>query len=610
MKKLKVLLTNAPKFSLKEFSKKTNLIRSYTLYPPIQLATIAGATMKKVEDVEIEILDIEYEIMKYFKENEKSKYSADEYMKKILNAKLDSYKPDLVGITVVFSPSHTNTFIIANLVKEKNSNIKVVCGGNHATFAYKRMLNECSNLDFVFLYEGDNTFPLFINYLNGKIKFEELRGIAWLDKDSNEPKLSPYAPMIEDLDKLPIPSWDKIPLKEYQKYGRMGNIQRYGNEDLPSYVMQTVRGCVASCTFCSVRNFYGKGVRSLSADRVLKEIDHLYNDLGITQLEIMDDDFTYDKKRTLEICNGLAKRNYDLQWNLKNGVRLGTLNDEVVGALVSAKCRLISIGAESGNDSTLAIVRKPLSVKMLFEKSQIFHKHPDLYVVGNWIVGFPWEDWNDILNTFKVCKEVSFDWNNMFKFQPLAGTPEFNKLDQKSQETFDFDALEYNPVLRHHKEDKYLNELKNTDKTVSGEDELARKISELVYLKNLEINMLDNKNLHGKKIDSWVETKNGKLHYNHKVPQNLDRAIKDFEMIVGSIKRDHAVAYYSLAKAYRYKGEEKLVQKNLNKVQEILTDPRNIDWINYFNKLVPQNELAGLKYWPQVKEKFQDKLSL
>ena len=107
-----------------------------------------------------------------------------------------------------------------------------------------------------------------------------------------------------------------------------------------------------------------------------------------------------------------------------------------------------------------------------------------------------------------------------------------------------------------------------------------------------------------------LETKNGKLHYNHKVPQNLDRAIKDFEMIVGSIKRDHAVAYYSLAKAYRYKGEEKLVQKNLNKVQEILTDPRNIDWINYFNKLVPQNELAGLKYWPQVKEKFQDKLSL
>jgi hypothetical protein len=49
--------------------------------------------------------------------------------------------------------------------------------------------------------------------------------------------------------------------------------------------MQTVRGCVASCTFCSVRSFYGKGVRAISAKRFLSEIDYLYNDLGIKVYE-------------------------------------------------------------------------------------------------------------------------------------------------------------------------------------------------------------------------------------------------------------------------------------------------------------------------------------
>ena len=69
-----------------------------------------------------------------------------------------------------------------------------------------------------------------------------------------------------------------------------------------------------------------------------------------------------------------------MQWNLKNGIRLGTINDEVMHALVGAKCRVMSIGVESGNDTTLAIVRKPLSIKMLYEKSEIIRKYPKMYV--------------------------------------------------------------------------------------------------------------------------------------------------------------------------------------------------------------------------------------
>ena len=72
MKKLKVLLTNAPKFNLDEFNKDHNLLGAYSLYPPVQLTTIAASTMKKVDDIEIEILDLEYEILKYFKEYKES----------------------------------------------------------------------------------------------------------------------------------------------------------------------------------------------------------------------------------------------------------------------------------------------------------------------------------------------------------------------------------------------------------------------------------------------------------------------------------------------------------------------------------------------------------
>ena len=82
-----------------------------------------------------------------------------------------------------------------------------------------------------------------------------------------------------------------------------------------------------------------------------------------------------------------------------------------------------------------------------------------MYVLGNWIIGFPWEDDKQLMNTFKVAKDVAFDWNSFSLFQPLPGTPEFNKLDKKSQEDFDFDAVNYQPVFQAHAAQKYKNEI-------------------------------------------------------------------------------------------------------------------------------------------------------
>ncbi len=613
MKKLKVLLTNAPGLDLKRFDREHNKIRGYGLSPPIQLTTIAGSVLKKVKDVEVDILDLELDIRKFFIENKESPLSPRELMKKKIVDKMDEFQPDLVGMTVVFSPSHNNTLDIADIVKEKNPSTQVVCGGIHATFAYQRILEKCLNMDFIFLYEGDNTFPLFLEYLQGKTKFEALKGIAWFDKTLNEVKLSSYAPLVHDLDEIPRPSWDLVPLKEYQKYGFIAAVQRFGNENLPTYSMQTVRGCVAACTFCSVRGFYGKGVRSYSAKRVLQDIDYLYNELGIKQLEIVDDDFTHDRERALEICNELTKRNYDLVWNLRNGIRLGTINEEVMHALVTSKCRYIAIGVESGNDRTLAIIKKPLSEKMLYRKSEIFNRYPEVYVAANFIIGFPFESDEELMNTFKVAEDLGFDWNTFNPFRPLVGTPEFQKLDKESQnkviDNQDSDYMMIFEATRKQKSEEeaigYKNEIERQMEEALQHPEEGGNFEEpakgyehnvidiLIYTKNLEINFLKNKNLTGKFFDKYLENDKGKYRVICNKKQNLDRTIRDFKGVLTFIKKDHAIAHYCLAKAYSYKGKGKLVKQHMNKVSEILT--QNKSWIKYFDQLVPKDEMNYLK---------------
>ena len=131
------------------------------------------------------------------------------------------------------------------------------------------------------------------------------------------------------------------------------------------------------------------------------------------------------------------------------------------------------------------------------------------------------------------------------------------------------------------------------------------KISKLAYMKNLEINLLENKNLTGRIVDTSVETNKGKYYHKTIVPRNLDRAIRDYDAILRFVQKDHIIAYYCLAKAYSYKGDGKLVQKNMNKVQELLADPQNKEWLEYFDKLVPKKEINELKNFSK-KKTFQE----
>ena len=576
---MKILLTNAPALDLERFDIAFNKTRGYSLYPPISLTTLAASVLEKVDNSDVQVLDLEFEIMKFYQENENSDISPPDFVKKIMLEKLELHKPDCIGISTMFSISHNNTIEMAKIAKEYNPNIKIINGGNHSTFAYKKILAECREIDYIFLYEADTTLPIYLNFLKGNLTKKDLKGVAWFDDEKNEVTISSYAPTIHDLDALPTPKWDLVPLNKYQKYGRMGSVNSFGDENKSSYVMQTVRGCVASCCFCSVRSFYGKGVRARSAKKVLEEIDYLYNEMGIQQLEIVDDDFSFDKERTLEVCNGLIERNYDMVWNLLNGIRLGTINDEIMEALAKSKCKLISIGVESGNDSTLAIVRKPLSISMLRKKNQIIRRHPEVYVKGNFIVGFPFETDEQLMNTYNIAEEMEFDWNIFSTFKPLPGTPMFQEIDKQSQEDFDFNSVKNDFQF------SMLREVKVTQKAAAdlsmmhgSPEELEKeqkkldykgdeKISKQAYRKNLEINFIKNPNLNGR---------------------DIHRAIRDFTGILRFIDKEHGIARYCLDKAYRKLKDQKKIDENLLALDVILSN--NEEWVKIFKDMLSNDE--------------------
>ncbi|MDP6926293.1 MAG: hypothetical protein QGG84_04310, partial [Rhodospirillales bacterium] len=76
--------------------------------------------------------------------------------------------------------------------------------------------------------------------------------------------------------------------------------------------MLSNRGCRAQCTFCSVRNFNGPGVRQRDVASVIDELDVLVNDHGIGHIMWLDDDLFKDHGRAVDLFDKLSKRNLPL----------------------------------------------------------------------------------------------------------------------------------------------------------------------------------------------------------------------------------------------------------------------------------------------------------
>ncbi len=164
------------------------------------------------------------------------------------------------------------------------------------------------------------------------------------------------------LDNLPFPD-DGIPMME-----RYFTISQRRNRGRTSTLV-TSRGCPYDCEFCSIHPVCGKKWRARSAGHVLEEIAYLAHRYGIRLFEIEDDNFTLDKKRLIEILEGITRlkeRNAGLSWNTPNGVRIDTLDGDMIRLIKRSGCRQLTLALEHGDPEMLKLMNKYLDLEKAF----------------------------------------------------------------------------------------------------------------------------------------------------------------------------------------------------------------------------------------------------
>jgi len=367
--------------------------------PPLGLAYLAAVLLKNNHQVQV----IDAHLL-----NIRSENIADAF----------SFQPDIVGISTNIVSYH-EAARCAERVKSIYAEVPILFGGPYSSSLAKVILKKNSAVDAVVINEGEETLAEIAGSLGKNNIFENVQGVAYRTKDRiirNEPRA-----LIKNLDDIPIPAYQCLP--DLRKYKSRSRAEPVG------YII-TSRGCPSRCTFC-YRSF-GTFWRPHSANRVVEEICYLVKEYGIRQVDILDDNFTFDIDRTMAILDLLEKRSLKIAINLQIGVRVDRVNEALLMRMKKAGVFKIGFGIESGDDNILKRAKKDLNLDKAISLTK-FARSLGMITHGFFIIGLPGESAQSAMKTIDFSLKMNPHYASFSVCVPLPGTEIFDEIKQKGQ---------------------------------------------------------------------------------------------------------------------------------------------------------------------------------
>ncbi|MBT3767002.1 MAG: B12-binding domain-containing radical SAM protein [Rhodospirillaceae bacterium] len=422
----RVLLVNPPDADSEVFRFETAHRGRNTNFAPYGLGVIAENLRQA--NIDVRICNLNNLVLRAACEAE----SADDFdFNSVWQHQLDSaiadFKPDMIGVSCMFTMTH-NVF---GQVCERAAghDIPVAIGGVHVSNDVERVMGDIPSADIAFMREGDLAIRRFVNVVRKDLGAENLAQVIFNDGGEKLYADGAVVPSAEEMDV--IPALDLMNVSESARYGTIGSFYFLKDRDTRLATVLTNRGCRAQCTFCSVRNFNGVGVRHRSISSVVDEFERLQNDHGIGHVMLLDDDAFKDHRRAISLYNEMVRRGLTLTWDASNGVIASSCTEEVISAAVESGCIALHIGMESGNRQILKEVKKPGTPETFLRAAEVLRKFPDLYSSAYIIIGFPNENISMIRDTMSVSAEMDLDWYRISILQPLPNTPIYESMNEQ-----------------------------------------------------------------------------------------------------------------------------------------------------------------------------------
>jgi radical SAM superfamily enzyme YgiQ (UPF0313 family) len=255
-------------------------------------------------------------------------------------------------------------------------------------------------------HEADEIFAPVLDNLERR-RFDWIPGVSWRTRAGL--RMTDGKPKVDDLDRLPIVSYDHYPVAEL---------------GLDLLRIEAGRGCPFACTFCSTAGFFQRSFRLKSAERLVRELDALHARYGCSHFKLDHDMFTVNRRKVVEFCEAVRGRGY--RW--RASARVDGVDPDLLETMAAAGCVGLYFGIETGSARMQQICKKRLDLELVLPILGVARR-VGIETTASFITGYPEErdaDQDDTLDLLGRCYAPGC-LPQLHALAPEPGTPMFEQ---------------------------------------------------------------------------------------------------------------------------------------------------------------------------------------
>ncbi|MBI4249086.1 MAG: cobalamin B12-binding domain-containing protein [Elusimicrobia bacterium] len=336
--------------------------------------------------------------------------------------------PKAVGIssTTYALPSG---LALARRIRSEFPDKLVILGGAHANAVPLESAQDYPEFDLVVYGEGELSAEQILgeykklgydrtSFLEGEAFLSGVKGIVY--RNAGGCVLNPEMPNIKNLDTLPLPARDLLPMEIYLPLPNQ-------YKKPPVVHMVVIRGCPYACSFCDQA---GTGGRTRSPAKAVEEIVHVVEKYGAREISFWDDTMSFNRVWMRKFCQLLIEADTGVIWSCYAAVN--TVDRQLLDLMHKAGCWNIFYGIETGVPELMKNIeshRKNTSPDKI-RKTMQETKDAGIEIRGSFMIALPGETPELAAETIKFAIELDPDYAQFSITTPYPGTHLYDDIKQ------------------------------------------------------------------------------------------------------------------------------------------------------------------------------------
>lgn len=299
-------------------------------------------------------------------------------------------KPDVVAFSV-YIWNYYEVIECVNIIKNADKNIKILCGGPQMSPVAEDMMAEHKGIDIIpyITIPGEIVFYDLVKAFIENTSLDQVEAIVYRNASNEIIKTGSSSKKFE-YTTAPSPYLD----------GTFSLDTETENNFLVS--LETTRGCPYDCGYC----FYGRDTNKIyyfAIEKILKEIEVVYNHPNVKHVLFSDSDIFLNKKRAEKIVRHIIKQKSKVVSEFD--INVARITEPVVKLLAQLPNYRFCFAIQTVNPNALNCLGKSRPKAELFiEKINLFKQWvPKAEFHVDIMLGLPEDNFSWFRKTIDVC---------------------------------------------------------------------------------------------------------------------------------------------------------------------------------------------------------------